>query len=118
MNAKTKSGLVLLTTLIAGLLIGGLAASAIMQYRLDHLRSLRKKQGFAEWMETVIEPTEAQQSEVHLILQDTGASLTAYYDSVRVQRRAIVDTMRDQLRPLLTPEQYQRLDDALTNGRR
>ncbi|GAB5519787.1 MAG: hypothetical protein RhofKO_20380 [Rhodothermales bacterium] len=118
MNAKTKSGLVLLTTLIAGLLIGGLAASAVMQYRLDHIRSLRKKQGFAEWMETVIEPTQAQQTEVHLILQGTGADLTAYYDSVRVQRRAIVDSMRVRLRPVLTPEQYQRLEDALTHGRR
>ncbi|MEM1095540.1 MAG: hypothetical protein AAGJ10_13145 [Bacteroidota bacterium] len=118
MTAKTKSGLVLLTTLVAGLLIGALATSAIMQYRLDHLRSLRRTQGFSEWMHTVIVPTADQHEEVERILELTGTELTTYYDSVRVQRRAILDSMRVRLRPVLTSAQFQEMEEALTNGRR
>jgi len=118
MNAKTKSGLVLLTTLVAGLLIGALATSAVMQHRLDHLRSLRRTQGFSEWMHTVIVPTAAQHDEVQRILELTGAELTTYYDSVRVGRRAIVDSMRVRMRPILTPAQYQEMEEALSYGRR
>lgn len=111
MKAQTKSALLLLATLAVGLLIGAVATGTIVNNRMDQLKALRERGGFAARIEAVIQPqSEAQRQAIHDVLlrsqERFDALRRAYYQNLRAGR----DSMRAELDSLLTPDQQARLD--------
>lgn len=117
MNARTKSLLLLLTTLVVGLGVGALATGAAMNTRLDELQRLRQRGGFTERLEAVIAPTdEAQQAAVHAALERAHERFHADRRACSERFRASADSMRAELTPILSEDQRARLDAFLEEG--
>jgi len=111
MKPRTKPALILLATLLVGILIGSLSTSAVINSRLEQITSLRTRGGFSDVLEAVIQPTDAEQkAQIRAVVERTGARMGDLYREGRKMRDAIGDSMRAELKPLLTPAQNQRLD--------
>lgn len=118
MKARTKSALLLVATLVIGGLIGALVTGAVVNNRLDALRGLRERGGFAERMEEVIQPRDAaQQAEIRAVLEASHERFEAMRRRHREEFRANRDSLRAELAPLLSPDQQTRLDEWFSRDR-
>ncbi len=119
MKARTKSALLLLATLGVGVLIGALAASAVLNLRLDQLRALRERGGFTQRVEEVIQPQdEAQREAIHAVLERSHNRFRRAQQRFFAEFSANRDSLRAELAPLLTPDQQARLDEWFARDRR
>lgn len=111
MTVHVKSALLLFAALLLGAVMGALGAAALINNRVEQLQALRGPGAFAPFMERVIEPTdEAQREQIRAILEDAGQRQRQLRRSLHVQHRALMDSVRTELRQVLTPEQQARLD--------
>ncbi len=118
MTARTKSALILLVTLAVGILIGSLATSAVINHRMEQLAELRRPTGFSLMLERVIRPQdEAQREQIRAILEEAGARMAELRRSHFTELKAIIDSTRARLNPILTPEQRQRLETWFSRDR-
>jgi hypothetical protein len=109
MNLHIKTALVLLTTLIIGFVLGALTVPYFAMNRMRHFAGMRRPQGFVAFYEKIIQPTDAQKDTVHAIL-------TKHFDKFRNLANEHRDTLiklheelMDDLNPVLTDEQKQRV---------
>ena len=118
MNARKKSALLLLATLVIGGLVGAVITGAVVNNRLDQLRGLRERGGFSERIEQVIQPTDAaQEAEIRAVLGASHERFEAMRRRHREEFSAHRDTLRADLAPLLTPDQQARLDEWFARDR-
>lgn len=118
MNPRTKSALLILVTLVLGMVLGALLHARLAEQRMERLASLRSHRGFVHYMEGVIAPRDAaQRAAVQSILQETADSLDAHMTRSRGHSRALVDSMKSALRPVLDQAQMQRLEEHLRQRR-
>lgn len=112
MNARTKSVLIIAAALFAGFLIGALSVGAILNYRIDQLRQLRQPAGFAGVVEDVIRPeSEAQRRQIREVLRATSERNMELRSAMRSRHVALLDSLRTDLRDVLSPEQEDRLEE-------
>jgi uncharacterized membrane protein len=104
-----KPALLLLGTFVLGGLIGGLLVGAVVKNRVETIRSLRTADGFTEHMLNAIEPTSAQRDTLRPLLREAGTDIEQMTRQTRTQMRARVDTLWQDMRPHLTPEQRRAL---------
>ena len=109
MKVEAKSAVILLITLALGAAIGMLGQGAWQRGRQQQVGALRRPQGFVAHMESIIKPTAEQQPTVHRILETIGARNQRIIDSARAALRVGIDSMQQQLAPVLTAEQRDRL---------
>lgn len=100
-----KPALLLLGTFVLGGLIGGLLVGTIVKNRVETIRSLRTADGFTEHVLSAIEPTLAQRDTLRPLLRKAGSDIEQMTHQARAQMRARVDTLWQEMRPHLTPEQ-------------
>jgi hypothetical protein len=111
MSIRVKTALIIVATLLLGGLVGAFTTSRVMDQRMERLNRLRSPDGFAERMEQVIVPRNAeQQARIRVVLERTSDRFDALHRSYRSQRGATMDSMRTELAPLLAPDQQDRLD--------
>ena len=73
MNARTKSILIIIATLLIGIAIGALGTGTILNQRVETLQALREDDGFMFFIERVVEPVdEAQQQEIRAVLKEAA----------------------------------------------
>lgn len=119
MKARTKSTLLLVATLVVGGLVGAVSTGAIVNHRLEELRTMRNPKGFSDKLEHVIEPTDdAQRAQIHAVLERSEARFSTAGHTCGGLFRTAADSMRTELDPLLTPAQQTRLDEWLAKDRR
>ena len=118
MKIGTKSVLLLLATLVLGMVLGSLLTGAVNQRRLERLAEMRSARGMAFFLENAVEPESAEQREaIRAVLDDAAPRIAAAMQESRDRMRALTDSVRAELDPLLTPEQRERLDDRMRIGR-
>jgi hypothetical protein len=119
MNVRAKSFFILAAALLIGGIVGSLATSAVHNKRWEDIRNLTSPKGFMEVMEEVIGPTdEAQRAQIQAVLIEHGDRIGTVRRSYYATLRAMSDTMRVQLAPILDEAQQGRLDDWFSRDAR
>ena len=125
-SERRKSILILCATLIVGILIGLLVPGLFHKYEgRKHGRggrdmsNERKKEWFASTIYRVVKPDSAQAKQIKPIAEWASQQLEAIEVSSNSQMSAVLDSVKVQLKPILTDEQQQRLIDfhAKAQGR-
>ena len=110
-SPRTKSVLILIATLVLGALLGAVLTGWWVQNRVDRLRSVRTSDGFVERVVRRVEPVSAaQRDSIAEIAQYRARQLSDLRQSHRRHTRAILDSLRQDLQPVLTEEQAERLE--------
>jgi hypothetical protein len=118
MKIGTKSALLLLATLVLGMVLGSLLTGALNQRRLERLAEMRSARGMAFFLEDVVDPENSEQREaIRAVLDDASPRIAAAMQESRERMRALTDSVRSELDPLLTDEQRRRLDERMRIGR-
>jgi hypothetical protein len=109
MNVKSKSIIIIVTTLLLGIIIGifvgGLIRTRIFQDRISRFRS---PEGFFERVEKIIQPTPEQANQLRNILSEHHKIAREMARESHLRMRALEDSLRMQLESILTPEQLKR----------
>ncbi len=126
-SERRKSILILIATLIVGILIGLLVPGFFHKYRGDNQRSRggrdrapeHKKEWFAGTIHRVIKPDSAQAKQIEPITEWASQQIEAVEISSNEQLSSIMDSVKIQLKPIITEEQLQRLNefDSKAKGR-
>ena len=112
MNARRKSALLIIGTLLAGIAIGVLVTNLVVNRRLDRMRDVASRSGFNQSVIEAIGPnSDAQREEIEAIINDTHRAMDGLRRDWRRGARAASDSMRSSLNAILTPAQRENLDD-------
>jgi hypothetical protein len=114
MNIKAKTGLVIITTLVIGILLGSIFSGLITKNSRRHRRTSAT---YMERLEKRISQGETIQDTVKTILgnheDQVGNIITQFWTDMRTER----DSLKKDLENVLTPEQKERAESFL-EGRR
>ena len=126
-SERRKSILILCATLIVGILIGLLVPGFFHKYQggRQHGRggrdisNDRKKEWFESTIYRVVKPDSVQAKQIKPIADWASQQIEAVENSSNSQMSAILDSVKVQLKPILTEEQQQRLVEfhKKANGR-
>jgi len=116
-SERRKSILILCSTLIVGILIGLLVPGFFHKYQggRHHGRggrdvgNERKKEWFASTIFRIVNPDSAQLKQIKPITEWASQHIEAIEVSSNSQMSAVLDSVKAQLKPILTDEQQQRL---------
>ncbi|NBC00122.1 MAG: hypothetical protein GVY15_04600 [Bacteroidetes bacterium] len=113
-SPRTKSVLLLVATLLLGVVLGVVLNAWLVDQRLERMEALQSA-GHAQRMLTrAIGPTSDAQAEQ--VAEVLGAWLPRVAEQRRAHRRAVralIDSLRADLRPLLSEDQQRRLSRRL-----
>lgn len=118
LTARTKSALLIVATLIIGAVIGALVHARITDQRFDRLAAMRSHRGFARLIERSVEFESPEQREAVLDIVD--AASTRLFENMQRTRREtaeILDSTREQLSHVLSPDQMEQLEKRLMRHR-
>ncbi|MDH3297746.1 MAG: hypothetical protein OEM96_05665 [Gemmatimonadota bacterium] len=121
MTPRTKSALLLACALVIGVLLGALASGAMVNRRLATIAELRTSRGMAFVLERVVRPeTEEQRRAFRDLIEESAPNYADVFARTGRELTALNDSLLARVRPLLTPEQAERLESHLrmTRGRR
>ena len=115
-SERRKSILILCATLLVGILVGLLVPGFFHKYEgRRHGRGGRemsnegKKEWFAGTIYRVVKPDSAQAKQIKPITDWAAQQIEAIEVSSNSQMSAVLDSVKAQLKPILTEEQQQRL---------
>ncbi|MXW64222.1 MAG: hypothetical protein F4Y00_10405 [Bacteroidetes bacterium SB0662_bin_6] len=118
MTARTKSTLLLLSTLLIGMLLGVFVHTLMVENRIERLTSLRSQAGFVKFMDKMIEPTnDAQRNAIRDVLEQTAERLDVHHAESRETVEEIMESFRASLDSLLTEEQIDALNERMERMR-
>jgi hypothetical protein len=118
-SPRTQSVLLLVATLLLGIVLGGVLRGWWAQQRMDRVRDLRTPGGFVERVVQRVEPTSpAQRDSVEAVARNTARRLDDLRRTHRRQTFTVLDSMRTELRPILSEDQLSNLDRRLHRHRR
>lgn len=121
MSTRTKSALLLAGVLVLGMLLGALASGSMFNHRLGKIAQLRTSRGMAFVLEEIVRPeTEEQRRAFRDVIDETAPAYADVFERTGAELTALNDSLLARVRPLLTPEQTERLQRHLTmrrNGR-
>jgi hypothetical protein len=117
-SERRKSILILIATLIVGILIGLLVPGLFHKYEgRKHGRggremsNERKKEWFGRTIYKVVKPDSAQVKQIKPIADWATQQIEAIEVSSNSQMSAVLDSVKTQLKPILTEEQQKRLTE-------
>ena len=118
MSTRTKSALMLGGVLLLGILLGALASGSMFNRRLSRIAELRTSRGMAFVLEKVVRPeTEEQRRAFREVIEETAPGYAEIFERTGAELTALNDSLLARVRPLLTPEQTERLQRHITMGR-
>lgn len=119
MKPKTKSALVLFTTLILGVAIGVMAWSTYHNREVARARSLRTQGALSEVVSDAIGDMGVEQRALVLeIVKGVEDELTDLFHLTFRTRTTMLDSMREELNPILSEQQIDRMDAWFDRNRR
>lgn len=111
MKPESRSAAILLATLAIGIVLGMVGQGLLIRERTRRVEDLRRPRGFADELEQVIEPRDdTQRQAIRAILEATGHRNEAIINGAHESLRAVLDSMRTRLAPILDDRQRERLD--------
>lgn len=109
---KTKSIIIILTTLIIGFVIGFLVNGQLTKNRIQSFVKQGTHDGFKMRFFDIIDPDEAQRVAIEPILEEYAEKTNEIVESFREEMKSIHDEMIGKLEPYLNEDQIERLKDA------
>ena len=114
MSANSKSLVLLAATLVVGFALGLFADATLVRGRRDRIGQIRRPPGFVAHMEDVIQPhSDAQRDSIQPILERVAQQNEQAVRDADVRLRAVLDSMRTSLAPMLDDSQRARLGAEL-----
>lgn len=113
MNAKSKSFLLLLITLLVGILLGFLLKTKIIDDRFEQMRGMKKPDGMLNMMINIIEPSEEQLKELKPILEKHQSRFDTVMIESQDKMKVLIDLLNEDLSKVITKEQMKRLHEHL-----
>ncbi|MFH1568711.1 MAG: hypothetical protein ABIL09_12000 [Gemmatimonadota bacterium] len=118
MNARAKSALVLVATLVIGMVLGALLFGMVQRERFRPAMRLARPDRFMASVEEVIRPRdEAQRHAVREVLERFDEQMKRNREQAAVHMRAELDSLQTSLSPLLDQTQRQHLREHLLRHR-
>lgn len=79
--------------------------------RVERIRDLVRKEGFAQQLFRFIEATPEQQEKLTPIVEPRAKEIHELFLNFRQERTELMDSLEQEIQPLLTDEQVERLTD-------
>jgi hypothetical protein len=126
MNSERKKAVLMLSgTLIIGILIGTLADALVEKaWHSDHHRgggrgmgSGNKKEWFTGTIYRIIEPDSAQVKQIKPITLWASQQIDSLEISSNEKLASVLDSVKKQLKPIISAEQFKRLDEFDSKAR-
>lgn len=118
MSIHLKTALIVLSTLIVGIFCGALISGAIRQDRRERFFGSPSPERFIGQMEQIIRPDAVQSEAVVRILDKYRPRFAETMSRHRSEMSALLDSLHQELEPLLTEEQKERLGNRRMHGGR
>jgi len=110
MNDKLKFTGIIIGTLIIGFVIGFLTNGRLVKSRIDKMQSFYTEKGADRAFIRVLDPTPEQMEKIRPILRHHAQQNRELLGHHRSEQQALFLELEDELRPLLTDEQMERLE--------
>ncbi len=114
MSSRSRSLLLVLLTLCAGILLGLLLGGRIAGKRFDTLREMVQPERVKQMMQRSLGPDAELNPELDSLLDAHARESARILHEHRMLMEARMDSLLLSLRPHLSPEQYQRLQRRLS----
>ncbi|MBD3288175.1 hypothetical protein GF337_05170, partial [candidate division KSB1 bacterium] len=112
MNIKIKSAIVLLITLAIGLGLGMQIDRMILKKKIrERVHRPPDSRLFMRIFERIIQPEESQREQVRQIIQEHTKRLARIDSTARSQFAEALDSLRHDLKPVLSQEQLDRIKE-------
>lgn len=118
MNVKLRMTFVILATLVLGIIIGAMLNRAIVEKRIRNILSKRAPDVFVPFIEESINPDPTQSEAIRKILKKHAKRIEEIHTDNIIELQSTFESMREELDPLLTPEQKKRLEGRLPGSPR
>lgn len=109
MSTRTKTLIIILSTLIIGITIGALGSGALRKSRMDRFDKMDHSSRFFRVMERIIQPDAKQKAALDRVIEKYSDHMSSIHARHQDELSAIFDSMRTELNALLTEEQKDRL---------
>jgi hypothetical protein len=117
-SERRKSIIILTVTLLVGILLGILVPGFIDKWerhgkhedREHEEHDERKKEWFAGTLNKIIKPDKAQAAKIKPIAEWAAVEIDSLENRANHRMTVILDSVKIQLKPILTPDQQHRLD--------
>ncbi len=113
MNIQTKSSVLVLSIFIFGIICGFFLRSVFVNDQFRKPPFERGKIDFSKRLEDVLRLNPAQAKAVEPILKKYDQKILLTIDKARLEGVAVIDSMKVELRPLLTNSQKEILNNEL-----
>lgn len=114
MNAKAKSIFVLVGVLLIGVIIGAFGSSLLRKNFIEErISRFRTPEGFTGRIIDIIQPEEEQRKKVEAILLKHHQMMLEIGEQTREEIKTHVDSLMNELKPLLSAEQLERLEKKI-----
>ena len=114
MSPKLKSGILLTSTLLIGILIGFLLKTIIIESKFEKFNKMRGKDGFRIMLQETVAPSSEQMEQLAPILEKYHQK----FETARIEAgkffEAIRDSIDNDLSTVLTSEQMVKLREEFT----
>jgi Spy/CpxP family protein refolding chaperone len=116
MKNKTKTSIILLSTLLIGILIGALISGSFRYRRAHQIDKMSHQEKFLKGMENIIKPDEEQKKKIDKVLKQRYAQIAEIREKHMDEMMDILDSLKQDMNKILTEEQRQRLEENLKRG--
>lgn len=114
MKPKTKAILRFAGVLALGMLLGALLLGAFTTHRVTRFRSVATEEGMIRAVERIVRPEDqAQRAAIREIVRRHSDEARRIRATFRQDLRTLVHDVRDDLVPILRPDQVERVDRAV-----
>ena len=103
--------LIVLGLLLTGFGAGFLTHRAMVGKQMENVRALGRGAGFGQHLLENIEATTEQKERLHPILKQYGRRMGDMTQETRQRRRTLIDSMHQEIKPMLNDDQIKRLDE-------
>tara|TARA_B110000037_G_scaffold176072_1_gene200890 strand:- start:63 stop:425 length:363 start_codon:yes stop_codon:yes gene_type:complete len=119
MKGKSRSVLILASTLLVGMLLGALLHAQFFDKRVKRMHRMSTSEGFVESYLLTIQPDGSEQEEeLRQILEGYSVQVVDGFRAHRETMHGQLEAMRASLDPVLTEEQSARLAERASPRRR
>ncbi len=112
MKTKTKSIILLVVIFLLGAFLGIVADRTLIEHRLRQ-RFVRAEDPeiMKRILFRIVQPRDEQREEIETVLDKYSKRLNSMRLSMRQETTTLLDSLKNEIEPLLTAEQKQRLED-------
>jgi hypothetical protein len=110
MTVKTKITLAVFGTLVVGIVVGAVGSAALVDWRMNRIAEGDIRDRFIQSCQRELDLTAEQRDSVTVILNRWADRQKELFQKHFQATRALVDSMKAELAPVLTAEQLSKLD--------